>query len=148
MAEKRITVYLLKPNDRPFYKLEWVEPGTDRRRSESAKTADPAEAERLRADKEYELNHGLHRDPCKMPWEKFRQTYEEEQLASRRPSTRKKAGYVFDSFAELSRPRTLGDVSERVVSRYATRLRERGCKPATIQGHLAYLRAALRWAAG
>jgi hypothetical protein len=91
MADKRITVYVLQQKDRPFLKLEWVEPETGRRRSKSAKTADPAEAEKARADLEYELNHGLHREPSKMPWETFRELYEEEKLAGARKATRKKA---------------------------------------------------------
>src|SRR5207245_673131 len=44
-------------------------------------------------------------------------------------------------------PRNLGVVDERMLSKYATDLRSAGHKAATIQGHLAYLRAALRWAA-
>ncbi len=147
MAEKRVTVYILKQPDRPFLKLEWVEPETGKRRSRSAKTADPEDAEKARADLEYELNHGLAHEPSKMPWESFRQTYEEEKLAGGREATRKKAGYVFDAFAELAHPKNLGVITERTLSRYATQLREKGYKPATIQGHLAYLRAALRWAA-
>jgi integrase len=147
MSDKCITVYVLQQKDRPFLKLEWIEPETGRRRSKSAKTADPAEAEKARADLEYELNHGLHREPSKMPWETFRELYEEEKLAGTRQATRNKAGYVFDWFERLACPQTLGQVTERTISRYATRLREEGMKAATIQGHLAYLRAALRWAA-
>ena len=147
MFDKRITVYMLNQKDRRFFKLEWVDPDTGERKSRSAKTDDPDEAERKRADLEYELNHGLHREPSKMLWETFRELYEEEKLAGARKATRKKAGYVFNSFEKLASPRTLGQVSERTVSRYATRLREEGMKAATIQGHLAYLRAALRWAA-
>jgi integrase len=147
MPVKRITVYILKQPDRPFLKLEWVEPETGRRLSRSAKTANPDAAEQARADLEYELNHGLAQEPSKMPWDTFRQLYEDEKLAGAREATRKKAGYVFDAFAELAHPKNLGVVNERMLSRYATQLREKGYKPATIQGHLAYLRAALRWAA-
>lgn len=147
MADKRITVYVLQQKDRPYLKLEYVDPDTGERKSKSAKTADPKEAEGKRADWEYELNHGLHQDPSKMAWERFREIYEEEKLASVREATCKKAGYVFDSFEELVHPRTLGTVTERTLSRYSVRLREGGMKAATIQGHLAYLRAALRWAA-
>jgi integrase len=147
MSDKRITVYVLKPKDRPFLKLEWVDPETGVRKSRSAKTADPEKAENARGDLEYELNHGLAQEPSKMLWETFRTLYEQEKLAGSRPATLKKAGYVFDAFERLANPRTLGVVSERTLSRYATRLREDGYKPATIQGHLAYLRAALRWAA-
>jgi integrase len=147
MADQRITVYMLRPKDRPFFKLEYLDPETGRRKSKSTKTADPDEADRARADWEYELNHGLAREPSKMPWERFRQTYEEEKLAGAREATRKKAGYVFDAFEELARPQALGKITERTLSRYGVQLREKGMKAATIQGHLAYLRAALRWAA-
>src|SRR5690242_17638670 len=89
-SEKRITVYLLRPNDRPFYKLEWVVPGTTIRKSVSAKTADPDTAERKRADKEYELNHGLHAEASRLGWEDFSDRYLKEKLADRRTNTIKK----------------------------------------------------------
>ena len=38
-GDKRITVYVLKPNDRPYFKLEWVVPGTTIRKSVSTKTS-------------------------------------------------------------------------------------------------------------
>jgi integrase len=147
MSTDRITVYILDPKDRPFLKLEWVEPETGKRKSRSARTRDPKEAEKARADLEYELNHGLTKEPSKMLWETFRELYEEEKLAGVREATRLKAGYVFDAFAELAHPRNLGAITERTLSKYVVSLRERGNKAATIQGHLAYLRAALRWAA-
>jgi integrase len=147
MLGKHISVYTLKSKDRPFYKLEWVEPGTDIRRSKSAGTADPREAERLRAELEYELNHGLHREPARVPWQDFAERYAEEKLADRRKATLKKWGYVADSFAELARPKNLAAVDASMLSKYTARLRQEGCEKATIAGHLAYLRAALRWAA-
>ncbi len=58
MPDKRITVYLLQPKDRPTLQLQWVDPDTGRRKSESAGTTDPKEAEEKRKDREYELNHG------------------------------------------------------------------------------------------
>jgi integrase len=147
MNDERLTVYVLKPKDRPFLKLEWVEPSTGIRRSKTTGTVDVREAEKKRSDLEYELNHGLHREPSKMPWQTFRELYEEEKLAGAREATKLKAGYVFDAFEELAHPRTLGTINERTLSKYAVQLREKEYKPATIQGHLAYLRAALRWAA-
>jgi integrase len=147
MPDKRITVYVLHQKDRSFLKLEWVDPDTGRRLSRSAKTADPDVAEKARADLEYELNHGISSEPSKMPWETFRERYEAEKLTGLREATKKKARYVFDAFEELASPRTLGVINERFISRYVVRLREAGRKPATIQGHLAYLKAALCWAA-
>jgi integrase len=147
MPDKRITVWVQRFKDREHLVLQWIDPETGKRKSKSAGTADPDKAETKRADKEYELNHGLLSEPSKMPWETFRGLYEEERLAGAREATRKKAGYVFDAFEELAHPKTLGVITERTISKYATRLREQGYKAPTIQGHLAYLRAALRWAA-
>src|SRR5262245_12553165 len=147
MPEKRVTVWVQRFKDRASLMLQWIDPDTGRRKSKSANTADEKEAEQARADLEYELNHGLLSEPSKMPWEAFRDLYEDEKLAGVREATRKKAGYVFDAFADLAHPRTLGAVCERTISKYSVALREKGYKPATIQGHLAYLRAALRWAA-
>jgi integrase len=144
---KRVTVYLLKPKDRPGYQLQWVDPDTGKRRTKSAGTEAQAEAEAARRDLEYEINHGLHREPSRMRWAEFRRQYDVEQLATLREATRRKAGYVFNAFESFLGDRKLGEVTERTVSKYAAHLRERGRKPATVHGHLAFLRAALRWAA-
>jgi integrase len=147
MSEPRIKVWLLKLADRPFFKLEWLEPGTTRRRSISTKTADPDVAEQMRRDKEYELNHGLASEPCKITWQAFSGRYLAEKLADRRANTRGKWQTVSASFLRLCRPRSLGDVDASMLSRYAGQLRQAGHGKATVAGHLAYLRAALRWAA-
>jgi integrase len=147
MSEERITVYVLRPKGRPSLQLQWVDPETGIRKTRSARTADADRAEKACSDLEYELNHGLSREPSKMAWETFRAYYENEKVSGMREATRKKAGYVFDSFEQLANPRTLGKITERTISIYATQLRTNGYQPATIQGHLAYLRAAFRWAA-
>jgi integrase len=147
LEDRKIVVYLLAPLDRDKLQLQWTCPDTGRRKSRSAGTADPDIAEQKRSDLEYELNHGIAHESSKMPWETFRQIYEEEHLAARREATRKKAGYVFDLFEKLSSPRKLGDINERKLSRHQTAMRTASRKAATIAGHMAYLRAALRWAA-
>ena len=153
MPDRRITVYLLKPNDRPFYKLEWVEPGTDIRRSRSAKTADPNEAEKARADLEYELKHGLHQEPAKLTWETFREMFEAEVLAGLRQRTREKYTTVFDVFEEIARPARLRDVEERCLSRFVGGRRKRvrpkgkvGLALWTQHNYLVALKTALGWA--
>jgi hypothetical protein len=147
MSENRITVWVTHFKDQPFPVLQWTDPDTGARKSRSAKTAEPEAVESARGDLEYELNHGLHQRQSKMSWERFREIYETEKLAAVRPRTLEKAGNVFDSFETQARPQTLGKINERTISQYATKLREKGYSPATIYSHLAYLRAALRWAA-
>jgi integrase len=144
--ETRIKVWLLKPNDRPFYKLEWVEPGTSKHKSKSTKTADETKANEMRHDLEAALNDGRYQEKSRMPWERFRTKYLDECLVHKRENTRKKAGSVFDRFEELINPQKMGEITETTISAYSKKLRDEGKEPATIHGHLAYLRAALRWA--
>jgi integrase len=146
MADKRVRVWVQRFKDRPMLVLQWIDPDTGKRKSKSAGTTDETKAEDKRADLESDLNNNRYQESSRMTWERFRELYEQEKLDSRRENTRKKAGYVFDRFEELVSPRTLRTITERTLSKYALALREDGCKPATIQGHLAYLRAALRWA--
>src|SRR3954453_22753702 len=101
MPDKRITVWVQRFKDRTNLMLQWIDPDTEVRRSKSARTDDPTVAEKARADLEYELNHGLNHEPNKLPWKRFQEIYEDEKLSGNRVSTRKKAGYVFDSFEEL-----------------------------------------------
>jgi hypothetical protein len=62
-SKRRIVVWVQRFNDRPHLMLQWRDPDTGRRKSQSAGTSNRKEAERVRADLEYELNHGLHPDP-------------------------------------------------------------------------------------
>lgn len=143
---KRIVVWVQKFNDRPALMLRWTDPTTNKVRSKSSGTNDAVAAEKASADLEYELNHGLHKEPNKMPWDRFRDLYETEKLVGDREATQRKAANIFDRFEKLMNPRTIGGVTERTISQYAAQLLAKGLKKPTIQGHLSYLKAALRWA--
>lgn len=146
MAEKRVTVYLLEPADRPYYQAQWVMPGTTRRRSKSLGTADPLAAEQARADLEYELNNGLTESRNKMTWDAFGKKYLEERYADYPEQSRVKVVAILAAFGEVNKPRLVADVSEEMVAAYAQSLRKKKRKAVTIQTHLAHLRSALRWA--
>ena len=45
MHDKRITVYILEPNDRTTLQLQWIDPITGNRRTRTAGTSDPEKAE-------------------------------------------------------------------------------------------------------
>src|SRR5262249_54356218 len=135
---ERVHVWVQRFKDRPTLVLQWHDPTTGKRKSKSAGTADMDAAERIRADLEYELSKGLYKEPCKMPWLTFRTLFEEEKVAGYRPNTRGKISTVLDALEERMAPGTLGDVTERVLSRHAAELRKEGRKEATIRTHLAY----------
>src|SRR5262249_54545179 len=148
MPENRVIVWVQNRGDRPPLSLEWAEPVTGKRRSKSAETCNPVDAEKARADLEYELNHGLHKNTSGMSWERFRELFEEEHVAFRRQNTRENYAATFDWFERAVKPRGLRFVNERAVSAFARALREAELAPSTVKVRLDLLRYALRWAAG
>jgi integrase len=144
----RIIVWKIKLYDRPNYRLEWIDPATQKRVVKGAKTADARIAEDRRSDLEADLNAGRFQRESRVPWKTFRQAYLAEKVATMRPTTRQKAAGVFDSFERLVGPKTMGKITSRTISAYAAALREKGCVAFTVHGHLAYLHAALKWAVG
>jgi integrase len=154
MTEKRIVVWVQHFKDRDNLMLQWIDPLTGKRRSESAGTNNPGLAEMKRTDKEYELNHGLHKEVSRLSWERFRELFEEEYVAARRKNTRENYTCMFDALERLCHPSTLKSVTERMVSRFAAALgkepgKARGSTeqaPSTIRQRLALLRTALVWA--
>ena len=76
MVEKRVVVWVQQFKDRPNLMLQWTDPETGRRKSRSAGTCDPKEAEAKRSDLEYELNNGRYQEASRMTWEHFRGLFE------------------------------------------------------------------------
>jgi integrase len=156
MSDQRVTVWVQKFNDRPALMLQWIDPETGARRSRSAKTADPDEAETARADLEYELTHGKYQEASKLDWEHFRELFEAEYLAGLRPRTREKYGTVLDVFEQTVNPTKLRAVTERTLSLFVKGMRERkqpatkkvGLAPMTMRNYLIALKTALQWAVG
>src|SRR5262245_34184988 len=153
MAEDRITVYVLRPKDRPTLQLQWVDPDTGARRTKSAGTDDPAAAQRAAADLEYQLNNGLYQEASRLDWQRFRELFEAEYLAGLRDKTRLKYTTVLDVFEQIISPAKLRGVNERTISLFVKGMRERktrkrtvGLAPMTIRNYLVALKTALGWA--
>jgi integrase len=146
MPENRVIVWVQNRGDRPHLSLEWHDPVTNRRKSKSAETCNPLEAEKRRADLEYELNHGLHTQASGMSWERFRELFEGEHVAFRRINTQENYAAALDWFEKTGGPRALRSVNERAVSLFARKMREAGLAPSTVKQRLALLRTTLRWA--
>jgi integrase len=151
-TERRIVVWVQNFGDRPKLMLQWHDPETGKRKSQSAGTCNPLDAEKARADLEYELNHGMHKRAASMSWERFRELFEEEFVAHRRQNTRENYHSTLDLFERVCAPTSLRSVKERAVSAFAAGLRQlpgRGglMRDSSIKLRLGCLRAALRWAA-
>jgi integrase len=151
-SDKRVTVWIQQFNDRPFPVLQWIDPETGKRKSKTAGTADPKEAELARADLEYELNHGQYQEASNMAWGRFRELFEQEFVAARRHNTRENYFDTLDAFERVCRPATVKGITERTLSAFAAGLRREklkgkgGTAPSTIKIRLQFLRTALRWA--
>src|SRR5262245_34038232 len=133
--------------------LQWNDPETGKRRSKSAQTADEVEVERKRADKEYELNHGLHKEPSRMTWERFRELFETEHLPGRRETTRLVYDNVFNLFERVCSPTSLRSITPRTISAFVAGLRKlpgrgksRFMTEETVKARLQFLHTALQWA--
>jgi len=152
MHEKRITVWVQKFNDRKHLVLQWHDPITNHRRSRSAKTADPKEAEDVRADLEYELSHGKYLEASQMTWERFREQFEDEHLVGTRPNTQLNYKATFDSFERICNPGKLRAISGATISAFLAGMRKvaiagrTGMQATTIRVRLQFLRSALHWA--
>ncbi len=153
---KRIVVWVQHMADRPHLVLQWHDPATGKRKSKSAGTCNPLQAEERRADLEYELNHNLHHEASQISWERFRELFEAEYVAPLRANTRRNFATTLDAFEEICTPKRLAGINERTVSQFAAGLRgtpgrargSTGMQPSTVKVHLQFLRAALSWAVG
>ncbi len=150
---ERVTVYLLRPKDRPSFQLQWIDPTSGGRRTKSAGTDDPGLAEKARADLEYELNHGIYASPDRATWAEFRQRFEAEYVASRRPNTRRNYAATLDAFEELAPVKSVAAITARTLSQFVARLRARpgrsqgtSTQASTVKVRMQFLQTALRWA--
>src|SRR5262245_2478417 len=107
MSEKRVTVWVQRFKDRKTLMLQWIDPETGKRKSKTAGTADDEEAEKARADLEYELNHGRYQEASRITWERFRELFEEEYVAATRQDTQANYQATFDLFERICSPARL-----------------------------------------
>jgi integrase len=152
MAEPRIKVRVQKFLDRDNLMLQWNDPVTGRRKSQSAGTNDVEEAEQARGDREYKLNNGLLAEPSKVTWQAFREAFEEEHMPGVRPRTRRKHNQALDLFEELVSPRALHSINERTIAAFLAGMRKRpvrgrvGMAPGTMHVYLQHRHTALSYA--
>src|SRR4051812_12714204 len=98
MSDKRITVWVQSFKDRSNLMLQWIDPETGKRKSQSAETDDPKTAEQKRGDLEADLNNSRYQEASRMTWERFRELFEEEFVSSRRQNTRRNFRVMMDLF--------------------------------------------------
>jgi len=150
--EKRVVVWVQFFGDRDYFMLQWHDPETGKRKSKSAGTCNPLDAERKRADLEYELNNNLYHTPDQTSWSTFRDLFEAEYLPNVRPGTQRSYRATLDQFEEIAKPVRVSTISERTVSVFVQGLRQRkglstpNMQSSTIDTRLRFLHGILAWA--
>src|SRR5947209_3522705 len=107
MPDKRVTVWVQHFKDRASLVLQWIDPETGQRKSRTANTNDEKDADKARADLEYELNHGRYQEASRMTWERFRELFEAEYVATLRPNTQESYRVMLDVFEAICKPARL-----------------------------------------
>lgn len=143
----RRRVWVTERADRRNLAIEWIDE-KGRRRCKSARTNDRAQAERVAADWEYRLNHGLIDVEAEaLTWSAFRERFSNQYACHKRPRTREKFDTVFDLFESVTAPSFLSDVTTELVSRFAASMRAHEYEAVTIRNYLTAIQTAMRWAA-
>ena len=126
--------------------LRWLDPVTGVQRQKSSGTCSHKAAERLAAKLESELDAGRYVPPTRMTWAAFRERYEFDRVSAFAVRTAETVAASMNHVERILRPRRLADISSASISHLASTLRRENLQDVTIVGHLARLRAALRWA--
>lgn len=143
----RIKVSLIKPVERKFFLCKWNDPVTGKAKRKSTEMVRRRDAERFAARLEDRLNKGESICGTKTQWDLFCERYDLEVMQGQAEATRNKAAGILDSVKRMINPKSADTLGANQISQYVKLLRESGRSEATIKGHLAYIKAALRWAA-
>lgn len=143
----KVKISLVKPKARKFYLCKWVDPITGKTKKKTTEETRRKAAERFAARLEDKINSGESICGTKTQWDIFSERYDTEVMHGQSERTREKAAMVLDSVKKIVSPKSPDVLDANLISQYVKALRDSGKSEATIKGHLAYLKAALRWAA-
>lgn len=140
-----ITVWVVDMK-RTYFMLQWIDPVTGKRRSESSKCTTKKKAERAAAEKEIELNSLVPRGDGLLSWDSFVEIFTNQHLASLEDSSANRFLGILSVFQRELDPKNLRSVTGSVLAQYASRLRDIGRSESTISTHMNHLKSALNWA--
>jgi integrase len=143
---REIKVYVTRSPKRTYFQMRYIDPVTGEAHQRSSRAIRRREAEKVAAKWEHDLREGRFKEPSKITWIEFRHRYEDEVLAGKAAGTAAKACSAFNHVEQIIRPKMLVSITADAISRFQKELRDKDLAESTIKGHLAYLKAALRWA--
>ena len=141
----KIRVYAIDYG-RDKFLLQWKDPVTGKRRSQTSQHSTRSKAEREAGILEETLNNRLPTGNGSIDWEYFVEEYTEKHLSSLKHTSKARAEGVISVFEETMNPKYLRNVTGAVLSGYSSKLRESGVSESTIGTHMRTLRAVLQWA--
>ena len=116
--------------------MTYRDPVTGKKVAKTTGTTDRREAERAAAVWQDELNSGRYQAPSRLTWAEFRKRYEAEKLSCLGRRTQATAGYSLDYLERLVNPDRLVKLTATAMSRFQSKLRERGLRATTVARHL------------
>lgn len=131
---------------RKFLQLQWTDPATGRRRTESSGCTSRREASIAAQAKEKTLNAVDVPQDGTIPFEMFLMQLDDDVLSGVAERTAEKVRNVLNVMERFGEPATLRDVNSRYLSKYVGWLRAEGRAETTIQSHLRHIKTLLRWA--
>jgi integrase len=125
--------------------LSWTDPISGKRKTQSARTKNWREAERLAGELEKELEAGTV-SPSRITWNEFVARYTDEKLATLAPKTRETALASLRHVKRVLSIEFLAKLTADAMSRFQAECRKQGMKDTTLAHHLRHVKAATRWA--
>jgi integrase len=141
-----VRVAVIRYPDRPNLVLAYTDPVTGRRRTKSAGTRRMADAQRMAAKWEAQLEAGVVLPSERTGWDRLVDEYAETVLSVRRKATRQSYMGTITAYEQALNPRSAGNLTTAAVARFTAALRARSISEATVAGHLRNLKALFRWA--
>lgn len=158
-----VVVRVMDRKGRPCFEMYYDCPMSGRRftRSSGVKRDDHfsdrqrakafSEAQKAAGKWQEQLHAGTYKRPSRIDWAEFRRRYEDEHLASLKPSTAAAYSTVLNLVERILRPKRLRDLTPDRLSYFQGEMRkpdDDGWQPSenTINSYLKMLRAALGWA--
>jgi len=142
---EEIKVHVIDYGRKNLY-MRYSDPITGKQIARSTGTRKKAEANRVAAKWEAELQEGRYKSPSKIAWQEFTDRYNDEVLPSLADRTASKVWSTFNSIEASINPKRLADLTAERLSQWQKHLREKGLAEATIKGYCAHLKASLNWA--
>lgn len=140
-----ITVHVVDYGRSNLY-MRYTDPITGKQIAKSTGVKKKAEAVKVAAKWEAELQEGRYKSPSKVTWAEFRERYELEVLPGLSQGTWGKVFSTFNSVEEFTPVERVTQLSAQRISVWQQKLRENGQAESTIKSKSAHLKAALNWA--